>query len=144
MAAFIAGQLFVAYNHGMVFSPFYNYWMYASRFTKSDSLSVVEIYAEGKLLRGGDYKQQDWDKILLTYQYITHPEANQQLYSEISRLTRKAGRELGSAPYMMPAQVGKDSLYALWLQYAGQVSGKTIDSATENIYLWDGEKLVRR
>ncbi len=145
MVAFIAGQLFVAYNHGMVFSPFYNYWMYASRFTKSDSLSVVEIYAEGKPLRGGDYKQQDWDKILLTYQYISHPEANQQLYGEISRLTRKAGKELGPAPFMMPSvRGGKDSLYSLWLQYAGQVSGKTIDSVSENIYRWDGEKLVRR
>jgi hypothetical protein len=143
MVAFIAGQLFVVYNHGMVFSPFYNYWMYASRFTKSDSLPVVLVYSGGKLLKGSDYKQEDWDKILLSYQFIHHPEANQKLYSEIKRLTGKAGKEFGPAPFMMPP-IGADSLMQLWKEHTGKVAGLPIDSVVERIYFWDGQKLAPR
>jgi hypothetical protein len=143
MAAFIAAQLFVAYNHGMVFSPFYNYWMYASRFTKSDSLKVVLVYANGCPLKGSDYKEEDWDKIHLTYQYISHPEANDRLYREIRRLTTKAGFEMGPRPFYMPA-ISKDSLFHLWKEHAGMVSGQKIDSVETSIYYWDGIKLSRR
>ena len=145
MLAFIAAQLFVVYNHGMVFSPFYNYWMYASRFTRSDSLPVVVLYSGGKPVRGADYNQQDWDKIILSYQYVRHPEANQKLYKEISRLTGKAGHELGPQPFLMPSGAGNpDSLLRQWRQYAGNVSHRTIDSVTEGIYYWNGQNLVRR
>lgn len=143
MVIFIAAQLFVVYNHGMVFSPFYNYWMYASNFKQSDSLNVVQFYSGGKALRGSDYRQEDWDKIHLTYQYISHPEANQQLYSEIRRLTRKAGIELAPAPFLMPT-ISSDSLFHLWQEHASKVAGQQIDSASIGIYRWDGEKLVAR
>lgn len=145
MLAFIAAQLFVVYNHGMVFSPFYNYWMYASRFTKSDSLPVTLVYSNGKLLKGSDYRQEDWDKIHQTYLYISHPEANQKLYSEIKRLTRKAGHEFAPKPFLMPAITGgSDSLFHLWKDYTGRISGMKIDSVVEAIYRWDGQKLVPR
>ena len=143
MVAFIAAQLFVVYNHGMVFSPFYNYWMYASRFTRSDSLKVVMVYANGRPLKGSDNKEEDWDKIHLTYQYINHPEANDRLYREIRRLTTKAGFEMGPRPFYMPA-ISKDSLFHLWQEHAGRVSGKKIDSVGTAIYYWDGQKLSRR
>lgn len=143
MVAFIAVQLFVVYNHGMVFSPFYNYWMYASRFVKADSLKVVTIYANGRPLKGSDYKEEDWDKIHLTYQYIIHPEANERLYREIKRLTGKAGFEMGPDPFLMPA-IPKDSLFHLWQEHAGKVSGQRIDSVVTSVYYWDGVKLSRR
>ena len=143
MVAFIAAQLFVMYNHGMVFSPFYNYWMYASRFIKADSLKVVMVYANGRPLKGSDYKEEDWDKIHLTYQYISHPEANDRLYREIKRLTTKAGFEMGPRPFYMPA-ISNDSLFHLWQEHAGKVTGQKIESVETFIYYWDGVKLSHR
>ena len=145
MVTFIIAQLFVVYNHGMVFSPFYNYWMYASKFTKSDSLPVTLIYSNGILLKGSDYSQQDWDKIHLTYNYIGAPDSNRRLYSEIKRLTRNAGHELGPKPFFMPEVLrGRDTLYALWKLHASLVSGKKIDSVVTVVYQWDGNKLIPR
>ncbi len=145
MVAFIAGQLFVAYNHGMVFSPFYNYWMYASRFTRSDSLPVIFIYSEGQPLKGSDYIQQDWDKILLTHSYVRHPDANRNLYGEIKRLTKKVGYEMGPGAFLMPSNLAHpDTMYMLWKQHTGRISGKKIDKVLEKIYRWDGQKLIPR
>ena len=67
------------------------------------------------------------------------------MYGEIRRLSRKGGFELGPAHYLMPAEVeGRDSLLHLWVQHASRTAGKSIDSFTDGIYRWDGNKLVQR
>jgi hypothetical protein len=145
MVLFIAAQLFVAYKRGMVFSPFYNYWMYASPYRNSDSLEVVSIYAGGQVIRGSSFNATQWDKMLGAYALASSSEGNRHLYGEISRIKGKFGGSWGPGPYL-PDEAGyANGHYKMaWQALAAKVTGVKVDSVVVYIYRWDGTKLVKR
>lgn len=61
---FIAGQLFINYKRGVVFSPFYHYGMY-SAIIKPDTLyNIPEVYVDGDRLAVKNFSPQEWDNIM--------------------------------------------------------------------------------
>ena len=145
MVLFVIGQLFVAYKRGMVFSPFYNYWMYASAYKDSDSLEVVSMYAGGAMLKGSDYSPRQWDRMLLTYDLASSSAGNRHLYGEIRRITGRLGKGWEPGPYL-PAEEGylNGAYLKNWEHMAEGITGKKVDSVRVDIYRWNGKKLERR
>jgi hypothetical protein len=62
---FIAGQLFINFKRGVVFSPFYHYGMYSERMERPDSIAVLRIRSNQGELRPFDFSAQSWDKLTL-------------------------------------------------------------------------------
>jgi len=62
---FIAGQLFINFKRGAVFSPFYHYGMYSEKMNLTDSLGVYRITVNNRYLQPFDYSAQTWDKLTL-------------------------------------------------------------------------------
>lgn len=90
MIFFIAGQLFINYKHGVVFSPFYHYGMYSEVIGVKDHYQVWEIVVNGKKLKAKDYSIQQWDMLTLPLQYYAGIQKNNSLYkTDIERLLSK-------------------------------------------------------
>lgn len=86
MCAFILAQLLVFYKGGMVFSPLFNYGMYAMKM-KIDSAYPITYFPN---LPGNKYSSQQWDKIYVTSQSFSQLAWNEQLYNhDIKRLYEK-------------------------------------------------------
>ena len=130
MALFISAQLFVAYNRGMLFSPFYNYWMYSDHYKQTDSLPVLEVYSGGKMVPASD-------RITESYDYITDPSRNYRAIQEIQRLTG-----LPSSAYIN--EIDSLILMRQWLDFSEQELGRPIDSFRVSDYRWNGQKLERQ
>ena len=47
---FIAGQLFINYKRGVVFSPFYHYGMYSSAIKPATQYNIPEVFVDGERL----------------------------------------------------------------------------------------------
>ena len=87
---FIAGQVFINYKRGVVFSPFYHYGMYSEVMNIKNSYEVLEVEQNGKVLRGQDFSPHQWDKIMLPLQYFAALGKSNSLYqSDIKRLLAK-------------------------------------------------------
>jgi hypothetical protein len=86
--AFITGQLFINYKHGMVASPFLHYGMYSEVMKVKHTYGVFEVMVNGKPLQGKDYSAQQWDKIILPLRYYANIKAvsNKLYYTDIKRL----------------------------------------------------------
>jgi hypothetical protein len=143
MGLFISAQLFVAYNRGMLFTPFFNTWMYSDHYTQSDSFPVLEIYGGGKMVAAADYSPRKWDKLMLGYDYSSDPGPNWRVYGEIRRLTSTfIGHPFGIAPFYN--ELDSSELRKRWLALAQKVTGGEIDSVVVGNYRWNGKKLARQ
>lgn len=135
---FIIGQAFVTYNRGMVFSPFYNYSMYASPIRHADSIKVLEMYVGGKPLDPALFSTRDWDKLTISYQYAMDPTRNNWVISEISRLTGNAGLVWPVDAYQHP--LGRDEMAKRWRKLFLRVSNAGVDSVQWITYQrWKGK-----
>jgi len=85
---FAAGQLFINYKHGLVFSPFYHYGMFSEVFLPKQQYEVTEIIVGGKLLQAKDFSPNEWDNLMLpVILYRRQQSWNSHLYNtEIKRL----------------------------------------------------------
>ena len=61
---FIAGQLFINYKRGLVFSPFYHYGMYSSIIKPATQYNIPEVFVDGERLAAKDFSPQEWDNIM--------------------------------------------------------------------------------
>src|SRR5437867_4049778 len=61
---FIAGQLFINYKRGVVFSPFYHYGMYSSVIKPAAQYNIPEVFVNGMRLATKDFSPQEWDNIM--------------------------------------------------------------------------------
>ncbi|QEC69536.1 hypothetical protein FRZ67_20345 [Panacibacter ginsenosidivorans] len=61
---FIAGQLFINYKRGVVFSPFYHYGMYSSVIKPEAHYNIPEVFVDGERLAAKDFSPQEWDNIM--------------------------------------------------------------------------------
>jgi hypothetical protein len=88
--AFIIGQLFINFKHGMVASPFLHYGMYSEPMKVNDSYGVFEVYVDGKMLQGKDFSPQQWDKIIVPLRYFANLKhrSNELYYTDIQRLMK--------------------------------------------------------
>lgn len=139
---FIIGQLFVAYNRGMLFSPFFNYSMYATRYKPVDSVSVLEMYADGKLLLPADLSSRDWDKLTVSYSYSANMQRNEWVLTEMQRLTGAAGLEWPIEPYQN--RLSKDEMEEKWKAMFVKVTGKQPDSVKWGQYLQREGKWIKK
>ncbi|CAN5432207.1 hypothetical protein BH10BAC3_BH10BAC3_40310 [soil metagenome] len=90
MLFFIAGQLFVFYRSGMVFSPWYNYGMYSEVIKPQKEYALYNVYDDGKIMAGNDYSPQQWDQIHFNLVQADAAACNSNFYEkEISRLFHK-------------------------------------------------------
>lgn len=85
---FILCQLFINFKRGMVVSPFYHYGMYSGLMKPDSSYTVLEIIADGEVLRTKDYNAQQWDKIMQPVLYYSkHKKWNAGMFIELNRIT---------------------------------------------------------
>jgi len=61
---FIAGQLFINYKRGLVFSPFYHYGMYSSIIKPATQYNITEVFVDSERLAAKDFSPQEWDNIM--------------------------------------------------------------------------------
>ena len=61
---FIAGQLFINYKRGVVFSPFYHYGMYSSVIKPATQCNIPEVFINGERLAAKEFSPQEWDNIM--------------------------------------------------------------------------------
>jgi hypothetical protein len=129
---FIIAQAFVTYNRGMVFSPFYNYSMYATKFQRVDSISVIEMYSEGKLLSPTEFSPRNWDKLTMAHSYSADLQRNEWVVSEIGRLTRGIGIQWPTDPYLN--KLSDEVLDHKWRAMFLQITGYKLDSVKRATY----------
>ncbi len=87
MLLFAIAQLFVNYKRGLVATPFFHYGMYSHSINIEKAYEVIEVEADGKILRGQDFAPHTWDKILLPVVYFSNiKQSNRLYYSDIRRL----------------------------------------------------------
>jgi hypothetical protein len=142
VALFIIGQVFVTYNRGMVFSPFYNYSMYAYPCPRADSIKVLEMYADGKSLDPSHYSTREWDKLTMAYSYSAELQGNEWVLSEIQRLTGGVGLVWPIDPYQNRLSAGELSLK--WRSLFFSVTGRKLDSVKWVYYYPVEAKWVRK
>lgn len=80
---FIAGQLFINYKHGVVFSPFYHYGMYSEVIKPATEYNVLKVYINEELLVAKNFSPQQWDKIILPVdRFYNQQKWNSTLFKE--------------------------------------------------------------
>jgi len=90
MIIFIAGQLFINYKRGVVFSPLFHYGMYSEVMHVKPTYQVWEVQVNGQKLSAEDFSIQQWDKIILPLQYYQGINSSNQLYHrDVKRLLQK-------------------------------------------------------
>lgn len=143
---FIVLQLTVAYKQGMSVSPFYNTWMYSSPMPRADSIRALLVYSGGEPIKGSEFSQRDWDKVLVTYDYASSDSVNRFVYNEIGRISNKFHMPLPLSPYVQPASsYGPGGVFMdRWRSLVTRVTGKVVDSVQEVACRWDVQKLVSR
>lgn len=129
---FITGQAFVTINQGMVFSPFFNFSMYADAYPKDDSLLVLEMYTGGRPLNPSHVTTKNWDKLSTAYIYYADMRRNQWVLSEIQRLTGNAGLQWPIDPYQN--QLAPGEMEARWRALFVKVMGSKPDSVKWSRY----------
>lgn len=139
---FIIGQLFVAYNRGMVFSPFFNYSMYADAYPRVDTLEVLEMYTGGMPLHPSQMSTRNWDKLTAAYTYSANMRRNQRVSSEIQRLTGNLGVQWPIGPYQN--QLTKVEMEKRWRALFVEVSGNEPDSVKWGSYQQSDGKWIKR
>jgi hypothetical protein len=128
MIAFIIGQLFINYKHGMVFSPFYHYGMYSEVMKEKDNYAVFEIEVNGKKLLAQNFTIQQWDKIILPLNYYSsiNTKSNALDYSDIKRLMNAIHIDANESKYIQTCNSKK---FENWYQlYLGNLLNKKIDN----------------
>lgn len=132
---FIAGQLFINFKRGVVFSPFYHYGMYSEKVNLTDSIAIAEIIINNKPLKPFDFSAQEWDKLVLPiYFNSTVATHNNDLYRmDIERLLKKIGLQPKEQDYIM---AWHDSIgFIKWYKpYAEKIIGEKIKDIHINQY----------
>jgi hypothetical protein len=139
---FIIGQLFVTYNRGMVFSPFFNYSMYSAAYPRVDTLDVLEFYTGGRPLSPSQLSTRNWDKLSSAYNYSANMQRNEWVLSEMQRLTRAAGLKWPIEPYQN--QLTQDEMEKKWTAMFVKVTGKQVDSVRWGRYLKREGKWIKK
>ncbi|MFN5475191.1 MAG: hypothetical protein ACK57D_14495 [Sphingobacteriales bacterium] len=139
---FIIGQAFVTYNRGMVFSPFFNYSMYATKFPRVDSIGVIEMYSEGKLLSPTEVSPRSWDKLTMAYSYSADLQKNEWFVSEIIRLTSGVGLQWPTDPYLN--KLSDEALDNKWRAMFLKITGRKLDSVKRVTYQNLDGKWIRK
>lgn len=92
MIFFIAGQLFINYKHGVVFTPFFHYGMYSEVMKVNAEYAVWEVEGNNKKLQAADFSIQEWDKIILPLQYYAGIRKSNSIYfADTKRLLKNIG-----------------------------------------------------
>ncbi len=84
---FVAGQLFINYKRGLVFSPFFHYGMFSEVIRVKNQYTVSEVSVNGKLLAAKDYSPAVWDDIMQPVELFYHQQmSSNQWQVDIHRL----------------------------------------------------------
>ncbi len=126
MVLFAAGQLFINYKHGVVFSPFYHYGMYSDVIKVYEHYGVFEVKANGELLAGKDYSPQQWDKIITPlYYYKNIRENSNKMYeNDIERLMKALHLSPDEKHYVQTCD--EASFISWYKRNLENITGKTI------------------
>lgn len=83
-------QLVIFYKQGAVATPFFNYGMYSDKIYPQEEYTVYKIYANGQLLKGGEFSIQDWDRVYVPlYMYLGKDSVNAGMLEVQNRLLKK-------------------------------------------------------
>lgn len=139
---FFAGQLFINYKHGMVFSPFFHYGMYSHKILIEKNYPIIEVFANGKLLEGHDFSPQQWDKIMLPIQYLKNIKRSNSLYeNEVKRLMQKVHLTTTEQNFIQQCDV--PSFEKWYRNYLADIIGQSVSQLEiiERIYHYNGFEL---
>ncbi len=125
MIFFIAGQLFINYKHGVVFTPFFHYGMYSEVMKANDDYAVWEIEANNKKLQAADFSIQEWDKIILPLQYYAMIGICNGVYlSDTKRLLKNIGITSDDKKFLNTCNLG--SFEKWYIKYLQEITGTEI------------------
>ena len=143
MLFFIAGQLFVFYRAGMVFSPWYNYGMYSGVIKPEKEYGVYKVYADGKLLSGNEYSPQQWDRIHFTLSQVDAAACNQNFYqTQITRLFTKFHLPLPNENFYINTLYKPAEIKEQYSNRLAQDFKKQKVQIIPMLYEWNGNMLV--
>ena len=142
MCAFIMGQLLVFYKGGMVFSPFYNYGMYAQKM-KVDSAYSVTYFPD---MPGNRYSPQAWDKIYVTLTSFSQLKWNAQLYDhDIKRLYEKLHLPIPNEKHFI-SNLSEADYWNWYNSYLKTIRKNSVDDKNSSpvtiTYFWNGNALT--
>jgi hypothetical protein len=145
MLLFIAGQLFVFYRAGMVFSPWYNYGMYSDVIKPQKEYAIYKIYADGKLMAGNEYTPQQWDKIHFTLLQTDAATCNSMFYqNQISRLFIKFHLPVPAEHFYINTLYNPAEIRAQYPTRLAKYFGKQQVQIIPMLYEWDGNTLIEK
>jgi hypothetical protein len=128
MIAFVVGQLFINYKHGVVASPLFHYGMYSEVMKTHNSYGVFEVVANGKVLAGKDFTPQQWDKILVPLRYYAQLNnvSNKLFYTDIKRLMNAAHLAPNEQQYAQECDAGK--FMAWYKPYLSKIVNRPVEN----------------
>ncbi|MCW3112202.1 MAG: hypothetical protein JWR18_598 [Segetibacter sp.] len=93
--------------------------MFSEVIAVKDDYQVFEVEVNGKMLRGGDYSPQEWDKIILPLQFYASVNQSNQLYkTEIKRLLHKMHLSANDANFLISCNYAQfEKWYKSYLQH---------------------------
>lgn len=145
MLFFIAMQLFVFYRHGMVFSPWFNYGMYSEVIKPESRYMVYKVYADGKLMKGGDYTPQQWDAIQYALTQADATTCNEHFYNtQIARILKKFHLPVPGKDIYVNTLFDAREIRALFASHiAKRFHAKKVTIAPM-LYEWNGHSLIEK
>lgn len=143
MILFIAGQLFINYKHGVVFTPFFHYGMYSEVMKVNTDFAVWEVEVNNKKLQTADFSIQDWDKIVLPLQYYAGIGKSNAVYlADTKRLLNNIGIAADDQKFLNACDA---SSFQKWYKgYLQKIIGIEINSISihSRTYQANNNKLV--
>ena len=145
MLFFVAGQLFVFYRAGMVFSPWYNYGMYSEVIKPQKEYALYNVYADGKIMAGNDYPPQQWDRIHFNLTQADAAACNSNFYEkEISRLFHKFHLPLAAKHYYTNNLFTPEAIKQQYAIRLAKDFNKQNVETKAMLYEWNGNELVAK
>ena len=145
MLFFIAGQLFVFYRAGMVFSPWYNYGMYSAVIKPQKEYALYNVYADGKIMAGNEYTPQQWDRIHFNLVQADAAACNSNFYEkEINRLFNKFHLPTPGVHYYTNNLLTPEAIKQQYPIRLAKYFDKQHIEIKPMLYKWNGDMLVAK
>lgn len=135
-------QFVISYKQGAVATPFLNYGMYSNKISPMPEYEVYKIYADGVLLKGGDFSIQYWDKIYLPlYMYLQKDTVNTEMVDIKNRLLTKIKLKtiLPGDDLFINENFGDTDFKNWYTQYISSILNKNVQEVKiiKQRYIWN-------
>lgn len=143
MLFFIFMQLACFYKGGMVFSPWFNYGMYAAVIKPLPEYELYKVYSNGRVMAGNQYSPQQWDNIHNKLLQADATACNAHFYeTEIQRLFKKFHLPEPGQKFYINTRFNPHEIKALYPVQIAKTFSSQVVQVVPLRYKWNGEAFI--